>query len=149
LPLLHNSGIAMPSFIELAGAENAEGVIFPMGKLVAVEALPADDPQKAVIEQFVTDYRAATGKEPSHFAAHSWDAIQLVLQALRTLPPEELTLLEQRSLVRDHLENIKGFVGIDGIYNLSPVNHVGLSEKDVVLVRIVNGKWEYLPEEQW
>lgn len=149
LPLLHNSGIAMPSFIELAGAENAEGVIFPMGKLVAVEALPEDDPQKPVLEQFVVDYRTATGKEPSHFAAHSWDAIQLVLQALRTLPAEELTLLEQRSLVRDHLENIKDFVGVDGIFNLSPVNHVGLSEEDVVLVRITNGKWEYFPEEQW
>ena len=139
----------MPSFIELAGAENAEGVIFPMGKLVAVEALPEDDPQKPVLEQFVVDYRTATGKEPSHFAAHSWDAIQLVLQALRTLPAEELTLLEQRSLVRDHLENIKDFVGVDGIFNLSPVNHVGLSEEDVVLVRITNGKWEYFPEEQW
>lgn len=148
LPLLHNSGIAMPTFVDLAGSANAEGVIFPMGKLVAVDALPDDDPQKQVLQQFVTDFTAHTGKAPSHFAAHSWDAIQLVLSALSRLD-DGLTLVEQRSGLRDEMEKTKDFVGLDGVFNLTPADHVGLSEKDIVLVRIKNGAWEYFPEDQW
>ncbi len=148
LPLLHNSGIAMPTFVDLAGSANAEGVIFPMGKLVAVDALPDDDPQKQVLQQFVTDFTDYTGKAPSHFAAHGWDAIQLVLAALGRMS-DGLTLDEQRVLLRDELERTKDFVGLDGVFNLTPVDHVGLSEDDIVLVRIKDGVWEYFPQEQW
>ena len=40
LPLIHNHGIGMRAFIDQAGAENAEGIVFPMSKLVAYESLP-------------------------------------------------------------------------------------------------------------
>ena len=35
------------------------------------------------------------------------------------------------------------------MFNLSAEDHVGLSAKDVVLVRIADGKWEYLPRDKW
>jgi len=80
LPLIHNSGVAMKPFIDLAGAENAEGVVFPMGKLVAADALSDDDPQKAVLQQFMDDYEEYTGNPPSTFAGHAWDSVQIVLE---------------------------------------------------------------------
>lgn len=148
LPLLHNSGVAMKSFIELAGEANAEGVIFPMGKLVAADALSDDDPQKAVLQRFVTDYGTDTGNPPSTFAAHAWDAIQIIAASLATLP-DGLTIEEQRAQLRDAIESTEGFVGVDGVFNLSSDDHVGLSTNDVVLARITNGDWEYLPPDRW
>ena len=47
MPLVHNHGIGMKPFIDLAGAENAEGVVFPIGKLVAVDALDDADPAES------------------------------------------------------------------------------------------------------
>ena len=107
LPLIHNSGIGMQSFIDLAGASNAEGVIFPIGKLVATDALANDDPQKPVLTKFMADYKAATGKQPSQFAAHGLDSIQIVLQVLKTLP-DGLSLQDQRGKLRDGIEGVEG-----------------------------------------
>ncbi|MHB0856767.1 MAG: ABC transporter substrate-binding protein [Anaerolineae bacterium] len=146
-PLLHNSGVGMAAFIELAGS-SAEGVIFPMGKVVAADMLSDDDPQKAVLQQLIADYQAETGTMPNQFAAHAWDSIQLVLNVLKTLP-EGLTLEEQRTRIRDGIEGTRGFVGADGVFNLSADDHVGLSSDDVVLVIIRDGKWGYLPPEEW
>ena len=148
LPLLHNSGIGMQSFIDLAGATNAEGVIFPMGKIVAADSLADDDPQKAVLQQFIADFEAYASKAPSQFAAHSCDAIQLVLRALEALP-DGLALSDVRAKVRDGIETTTGYVGLDGIFNFSAEDHVGLSTSDVVLVRITDGKWAYFPQDQW
>lgn len=148
LPLLHNSGVAMKSFIDLAGEANAEGVIFPMGKLVAADALDDDDPQKAVLQQFVADYGTDTGNPPSTFAAHAWDAIQIITAGLATLP-DGLSIEEQRAQLRDAIESTQGFVGVDGVFSLSAEDHVGLSTDDVVLARITGGDWEYFPQEKW
>jgi len=148
IPLIHNHGIGMKPFISLAGVENAEGVVFPMGKLVAAESLDDSDPQKAVLLKFIKDYEAFTGNPASTFAGHAWDGLQLALKALETLPTG-LTLEEQRVRVRDAVENIHGFAGTGGIFNLSAEDHVGLSPKDVVLVRITGGNWEYFPPEKW
>jgi branched-chain amino acid transport system substrate-binding protein len=148
MPLLHNSGVGMKSFIDLSGSANAEGVIFPIGKVVAVESLPDSDPQKAVLKTFVADYQAATGKFPNQFAAHSWDCFQIVLNVLKTLP-DGLSVKDQRIKLRDGIENTRGFVGADGVFNFSSTDHVGLSLNDVVLVRIQNGQWVYFPPDKW
>jgi hypothetical protein len=38
---------------------------------------------------------------------------------------------------------------VDGVFNFSATDHVGLSTNDVVLARITNGTWAYFPEDQW
>ena len=148
IPIVHNHGIGMKPFIDLAGQDAAEGVVFPMGKLVAISALPDSDPQKKVLSDFVRDFEASSGNTPSTFAGHAWDAVQLVLRGLEKLPGG-LDLAQQRARLRDEIENVKGFVGISGVFNLSPQDHVGMSPDDVVVVRITGGEWVYFPPEQW
>ncbi len=148
IPIVHNHGIAMVSFITLCGEQVAEGVLFPMGKLVAASALPDSEPQKAVLAGFVRDFQQSSGKPPSTFAGHAWDGIQLALQGLEKLP-NGLPLKEQRARLRDAVETTQGFVGVTGIFNLSAQDHVGLNVNDIVLARITNGKWEYFPPDKW
>ncbi|MGQ9554879.1 MAG: ABC transporter substrate-binding protein [Anaerolineae bacterium] len=148
LPLVHNHGIGMRAFIDLAGADSAEGIVFPMNKLVAYQALPDDDPQKAVLAQFVADYETYVKQPPTSFATHAWDAFSIVFAALGRLP-DGLSLAEQRSRLRDEIEATQGFVGLDGVFTFSAEDHVGLSSKDMVLVRITKGDWVYVPQEQW
>jgi len=148
IPLVHNHGIGMASFITLSTPEAAEGVVFPMGKLVAASALPDSDPQKKVLLDFMAAYEKETGKKPSTFAGHAWDATQLVLKGLETLP-NGLSLAEQRAKLRDAIEGTKGFVGTAGTFNLSAQDHVGLSSDDIVMARITGGQWEYFPPDKW
>jgi branched-chain amino acid transport system substrate-binding protein len=147
MPLVHNHGIGMKPFIDLAGAENAEGVVFPIGKMVAVDALADDDPQKPVLQQFIRDYEAFTGNPTSTFAGHAWDGVQIALKAIAAMP-SGLSLEEQRAFLRDTVETMS-FVGTGGKFQMSPEDHVGLSPDDVVLVRITNGEWQYFPPSDW
>jgi branched-chain amino acid transport system substrate-binding protein len=148
IPILHNHGIGMKAFITLAGESAAEGVLFPMGKMVAISALPDSDPQKKVLQNFVDAFQKSSGKPPSTFAGHAWDALQLVLTGLSKLP-NNLPIKDQRAQLRDKIETTESMVGTAGMFNLSAQDHVGLSTNDVVLARVTKGDWEYFPPEKW
>ncbi|MDA8212445.1 MAG: ABC transporter substrate-binding protein [Clostridia bacterium] len=132
MPLIFNHGIGQKAFIDMAG-EAANGVMFPIGKILVAEALPDSDPQKQVILDFVKSYEAKFGSRTTH-AGHAWDAFQLVRQAMEKAGDDP-------AKIRDELENTKNFVGIHGVFNMSTEDHSGLRKDDLVFVRIENGKW--------
>lgn len=136
-PLLQTHGIGNKTFIELAG-EAAEGVIFPAGKLLVAEVLDDDDPQKEVVQEYAYQYEEVYGFGPrSTFGGHAHDAIMLAVTAMEKAGPHP-------SAIRDVLEEIEGFVGIGGVFNMSPEDHMGLTTEDLVLIKIENGEWVLL-----
>jgi branched-chain amino acid transport system substrate-binding protein len=142
IPILHNHGIGNPTFIDLAGPA-AEGVLFPIGKLLVADELPASDPQKAVIMQYIEDYKAFTGgTAPSTFGGHAWDAMEMTFMALRAVGPDP-------KAIRDYIEGIQNFAGISGIFNLSADDHIGIGKESLVLVEIRNGQWRYVPPAEY
>jgi len=147
IPLIHNHGVGNRPFIDLAGGA-AEGVIFPIGKMLVAESLPDTDPQKKVLLDFVAWYEKGTGKPRSTFAGHAWDALQMAFLAFGRVAPTT-PLGEARARIRDELERVKNFAGTGGIFNMSPEDHVGLDERSMVLVRVEGGRWVYFPPEQW
>jgi branched-chain amino acid transport system substrate-binding protein len=147
IPLIHNHGVGNKPFIDLAGGA-ADGVIFPIGKMLVAESLPDADPQKKVLLDFVAWYEKGTGKPRSTFAGHAWDALQMSFAALGKVAPT-MPLDQARARVRDELEKARNFAGTGGIFNMSPEDHVGLDERSMVLVAIEGGTWKYLPPEKW
>ncbi len=98
------------------------------------DELPDSDPQKATLLKFRKDYEAFTGKPVNTFAGHAFDSLQMVLQAIRKAG-------DDRAAIRDALEQTKDFVGITGVFNLSPEDHNGLTKDAFALVVIKNGTW--------
>jgi branched-chain amino acid transport system substrate-binding protein len=147
IPLMHNHGVGNKPFMDLAGGA-AEGVIFPIGKMLVAEELPGTDLQKKVLVDFVAWYEKGTGKPRSTFAGHAWDALQLTFMAFSKVSPT-VPLDQARARIRDELERVKFFPGTGGIFNMSPEDHVGLDERSMVLVLIQGGKWKYFPPEAW
>jgi len=47
--------------------------------------------------------------------------------------------------VRDYLEQVNGFVGVTGVYRMSPEDHSGLGKDALVLVTVSGGQWQLLP----
>lgn len=147
IPIIHNHGVGNKPFIDLAGG-TADGVIFPIGKMLVAEDLPDADPQKKVLLDYIKAYETRFKKPRSTFGGHAWDALQLVFKALEKV--KDGTPLEKtRAIIRDEIENTKRFVGTGGVFELSPKDHNGLGVKDMVLVKIVDGKWKYFPREKW
>lgn len=135
-PVLMSHGISNQEFIKLAGAA-AEGVIFPSGKIIVANQIPAGDPQRKVLVEYAAQYQKAFGKPAIHFGAHAWDAFQLVVDALKKSGAD-------REKIRANIESRKKFIGVDGIFNFSASDHNGLDKNAFALVTIKNGKWVLL-----
>jgi branched-chain amino acid transport system substrate-binding protein len=147
IPLVHNHGVGNKPFIDLSGGA-ADGVVFPVGKMLVAESLADTDPQKKVLLDFVAWYEKGTAKPRSTFAGHAWDALQMAFMALGKVDPA--TSPDQaRARVRDELERVRNFAGTGGVFSMSAEDHVGLDERSMVLVRVEGGTWTYLPPEKW
>jgi len=135
IPLYQSHGVASKKYIELAGAENAEGVILPAGKLAIFDKLAKSDSQAKVLKDYDVSYRKAFGVEASTFGGYAYDAFLMINEALKKggTTPDQL---------RDGLEGIKKLVSISGIFNMSPSDHNGLDLSAFEMVKIVKGDWE-------
>jgi branched-chain amino acid transport system substrate-binding protein len=133
IPLICSHGVANETFLKLAG-DAANGVVLPAGRLIVVDQVPASNPQKKVLDEYASRYRAEFGKPADTFGGHSWDAIQLVVRAIRKVGPD-------RAKIRTEIERTKSFVGTGGIFNFWAKDHNGLSKDAFVMVRVEDGKW--------
>lgn len=138
VPLYHSHGSCSRQFITGAGGA-AEGVKLPCAALVVAEQLPADDPQRAVALDYVQAYKAAfAGEDVSTFGGHAYDALHLLVDAIKRAGSAEA------EPVRAALERTKGFVGVDGIFNMTPEDHMGLGPESFKMVEVRGGGWKYL-----
>jgi len=134
IPFYQSHGFGSRKNIELA-AGAAEGVFCPLGACNIAELLPANDPQKAVTMKYMKDYMAKYNEPLSSFGGHAWDALEMVVKALKHVGCD-------KSKIQHYLENdIKGFVGQHGIFNYSPDDHNGLTKDAFHMVVVKNGDW--------
>ncbi len=138
-PVMQSHGIGNQVFLDTAG-QQADGLIAPLGRLVVADQLPDDDPQKEVIEQFVADYTEEYGMGPSTFSGHAYDGWQLAVDALKEVGTDP-------QQVRDHLEQVSDFIGISGVFTMTPEDHSGLQAEALQLVTVEGGEWKRLDDQ--
>lgn len=133
-PLYMSHGVASKKYIELAGADAAEGVMLPAGKLAIYDMLPKNDPQYGLLKKYDQAYKKAYGVEASTFGGYAYDAFLLVTSAIKKsgATPE---------LIRNGIEQSQKLVCISGICTMSPKDHNGLDLSAFEMVKIVNGDW--------
>jgi branched-chain amino acid transport system substrate-binding protein len=138
IPIIQCHGLPDPKFIELAGVA-AEGNIMPSTRLMVPDQLSDSDPQKKLIIEFINEYENVKkyGKVSTH-SGYAWDAIMLLVNAMRTAGTTD------PAKVRDAIENTKEYVGISGIYNMSPTDHCGLAVDSMVMITVKDGKWKLI-----
>jgi branched-chain amino acid transport system substrate-binding protein len=137
IPLFQCHGLPDPKYVELAGPA-AEGNMMPSTKLMAWEQLADSDPQKPVIKEFVRLYADAKYDKQFPINTHSgyaWDAIYIVANAMKKVGTDPAKL-------RDAIEQTKNYVGVSGIYNLTPEDHNGLGTDSMIIVTVDQGKWK-------
>lgn len=137
IPLFQCHGLPDPKYIELAG-KASEGDRMPATKLMVAETLPTSDPQKKVIAEFVELYQGVY-KHDKEFpinthSGYAWDAITIVANAMKKAGTDPKAL-------RAAIEQTKGYVGVSGVYNLTPEDHNGLGVDSMVMVQVKNGKF--------
>ena len=137
LPLFQCHGLPDPKYIELAG-KASEGDRMPSTKLMVAADLPDSDPQKKVIQNFIhlyTDVYHFDKQFPINtHSGYAWDAISIVANAMRKAGTDPKAL-------RAAIEGTKGYVGVSGIYTLSPEDHNGLGPDSMVIIQVKDGKF--------
>jgi len=134
VPLYQSHGVASKEFIKLAG-DAANGVRLPAAALLIAETLPFNDPQKHVVLDYQHAYEARYHQDVSTFGGHAYDGLMLIVQAMKNAGTTD------DAKVREALEHIHGFVGIDGEFNFSPTDHMGLNLAAFRMLEIQNGNW--------
>ncbi|MFO8058005.1 MAG: ABC transporter substrate-binding protein, partial [bacterium] len=136
--LVQSHGVASKKFIGLCG-DAADGQILPAGRLLVVDQLPEDNPQKAVLAEYKKNFEERYGPV-STFGGHAYDSLMILKKAM------EKAGTDDPAKVRDALENIDKFVGTGGVFNMTPADHNGLSKDAFVMVEIVNKDWKLIAE---
>ncbi len=134
VPLYQSHGVASKEFIKLAG-DAANGVRLPAAALLVADTLPFNDPQRHVVLDYQHAYEARYHQDVSTFGGHAYDGLMLITQAMKNAGSTD------KAKVRDALEGIHGFMGIDGEFNFSPTDHMGLSLAAFRMLEIQNGNW--------
>jgi branched-chain amino acid transport system substrate-binding protein len=132
-PIYQSHGFGNINYVKAAGAA-AEGVVFPAGRLLVADTLPAKHPQKAVLVDYKTKYEAKFKEDVSTFGGHAYDALMILVKAVEKGGAD-------RDKVRDAVENLKGFVGTGGVFNFSTTDHNGLGLDAFEMLTVKNGEF--------
>ncbi|HEX7003618.1 MAG TPA: ABC transporter substrate-binding protein [Trueperaceae bacterium] len=137
-------GVGNPSFLELAG-EAANGVRFPIGPMIVVDELTGDNPIKAEAQKYIEAYESRYGEgTASTFGGHAYDAIKALRLAFENLAEEDVDFADveaTRAALRDELEEMPEFVGVGGVFDWTPQDHLGLDERALVMVEVEDGEF--------
>jgi branched-chain amino acid transport system substrate-binding protein len=135
LPFYQSHGVASDGFIELAGAEAAEGVRLPGTALLVADLLAADDPQKPVVDAYKAMFEEKTGTPVGTFGGYAHDAFLIMTDAIARAGSTE------PAAIRDAIEATSGLAGTTGIYTFTPEDHLGLDLSAFRMLEIQGGKW--------
>lgn len=144
-PIYQSHGVTSKDFLRVGGA-NVEGALIPVGPVLVADQLPDDIAAKKVGVKFNTAYEDKYGAgSRSTFAGSTWDAWLLLQNAIpAALEKAKPGTVEFRTALRDNLENTKDMVGVNGVYNMSSSDHIGLDERGRVLIEVRDGKWKFV-----
>ena len=134
VPLYMSHGVASKKFIELAGADAAEGVMLPAGKLAIYDVLPKGDHQYKLLKEYDQAYKKNYGVEASTFGGYAYDAFLLVTNALKKsgVTPDK---------IRNGIEQTQKLVSISGVFNMTARDHNGLDLSAFEMVKVSKGDW--------
>ena len=134
VPLYQSHGFANRKYAQQAGVA-AEGTLFPASRIVVAEELPDDHPQKKVVTTYKQEYEKRFHEDVSTFGGHAYDAILVIVEALKKAGGAD------REKVRQAIEGIQGLVGTAGVFNFSPTDHTGLGIDAFEMITVKNGKF--------
>jgi branched-chain amino acid transport system substrate-binding protein len=86
-------------------------------------------PLRGPVNDMIAAYRAAGATITPSGTGNIWDAASIVLSGLRKIGPQATA-----QQLRDYILSLRGFIGIDGIYDFSSGDQHGLTDKSVMMV---------------
>ncbi|WP_072679381.1 ABC transporter substrate-binding protein [Arcobacter sp. LA11] len=133
--LVQSHGVASKKFIELTGAAG-EGVIVASPPVVVASLLEDSNPIKKIAMDYIKEYEGKYNAPVSTFGGYAYDALNLIVDAMKKANSAE------PKAIRDAIESTTGYVGLNGMFNMSKKDHLGLDiDSGIKMLEIKNGDW--------
>lgn len=135
-PLVFSTGAVTTNYPDLLKGITPETLIFPTYKvLLGPEALPDSDASRKPLTEYFRDYQAKYGKRPDSTGGSGFDAAGLAFLALgRTNSNDPLK-------IREALQQVKNYAGVNAVYNFSPEQHRGAGPSEQRMGQFKDGKF--------
>jgi branched-chain amino acid transport system substrate-binding protein len=143
-PIYHSGGSANNAFISI-GKKDVEGALLGTTPVLVYTDLPGSNPLKPVITKFAALYEKRFNvPKVDIFPGQSWDAVNIALKAAAEAAKAGAKfddLDASRAALRDKIEGIKEFVGVGGIFNYTPTDHLGLDDRSTFISVVKDGEF--------
>ena len=138
LPVMTTDGNLASTFLKRIADYTPDTLLIPATRDFWWETLPANDPSRALEQQYHDSYQAKYGEQPDFGPGVAYDAVLVVAEALKKANSTDA------AKIRTAMESIDGFTGVVGTYHMSPTDHRGLTVADVAMVQAKDGKFTYV-----
>ena len=128
--LVGGSAFGMPAMLAI-GKDLMNGTLFIGPSCVDPASLPDSDSQKAYITDWMSAYKAKYNNQASMMAGNGTDAISILANALKTAGND-------RTKLRDAIEQTSNLVGTNGIFTYSAADHTGLQADSLGMFTVEN-----------
>ena len=126
-PIYGSDRMVNPEFLKIAG-DHAEGIV------TTCQYNP--DSQNPRLKVFETNYLKKFGQEPDVFAAHAYDGMNLIIEAINKVGLN-------RVLIRDILTDRKTFQGYHGVTGNIVLDQSWNEIRDIFIAEVKKGKFEF------
>jgi ABC-type branched-subunit amino acid transport system substrate-binding protein len=96
------------------------------------------DAENPKLKAFKTNYFKRFGQEPDVFAAHAYDGMNIIIEAIQKAGLN-------RVLVRDLLTDLKTFQGYQGVTGKIIFDATWNNIRPIFMAKVINGKFEFSP----
>jgi branched-chain amino acid transport system substrate-binding protein len=148
-PIYHGGGSSINAFVDI-GKANVEGAIVGVGALNVYDQIRQDNPLRPVLAKFAGLFDGVYGKgKVDLFAGQSWDAMMLAVNAYQGATASGAKaddLAAMRVAIKDAMEHTKDWPGVNGVFNITPADHLGLDKRSTFLSQIKGGKFVLIEE---
>lgn len=133
--LVQSHGVASKKFIELT--ENAnEGVIVASPPVVVASLLEDSNPIKKIALDYIKSYEEKYDEPVSTFGGYAYDALFLIVEGIKKANSTD------GKAIRDAIEFTKNYAGLNGIFNMTAEDHLGLDlDSGIKMLVIKNNDW--------
>lgn len=142
-PIMGMPPLAMGKIVQVLGS-SLDGLRIPSYVVDFGLSLPEDDPQRepvVALTKLVVENTDRKKADTGHTAG--WDGIYLCADALKRANPDLTDLKKARSQVRDALETVKGYVGVQCIGDMTKWHEISAP---MIPSELQNGKLKVIGE---
>ena len=148
-PIYHGAGSSINAFVDI-GKAYVEGAIVGVGALNVYDQIKKDNPLRPELAKFAELYDGVYGKgKVDLFAGQSWDAMMLAVNAYQSATAagtKSDDLAAMRVAIKDAMERTREWPGVNGVFNITPTDHLGLDKRSTFLSQIKGGKFVLIEE---